>query len=226
MCLGRAMSGTSYDWFVQLFPWIADVVPWLVAAKGFFDKIESLALFLGLLWVVRLLKKERLKLSSLIDDLGQRVDTSAQIANAAREAAETAMSRPANGSMQTQVGSTANWEIIREDWQQTRDRLELAISKIKHKATRAKYGKINRYSYADVINQLREDGQLRSEKAWMALLNMNHRFLALRTRTNNIGPHEVHEFKSWLRDVNGQLPKLPHPPAPQAQAGQMLQAAE
>ncbi|MGB4867171.1 MAG: hypothetical protein WBP38_14870, partial [Hyphomicrobium sp.] len=126
------MSGTSYDWFVQLFPWIADVVPWLVAAKGFFDKIESLALFLGLLWVVRLLKKERLKLSSLIDDLGQRVDTSAQIANAAREAAETAMSRPANGSMQTQVGSTANWEIIREDWQQTRDRLELAISKIKH----------------------------------------------------------------------------------------------
>ena len=66
------MSGTSYDWFVQLFPWIADVVPWLVAAKGFFDKIESLALFLGLLWVVRLLKKERLKLSSLIDDLGQR----------------------------------------------------------------------------------------------------------------------------------------------------------
>jgi len=97
LCLGRAMSGTSYDWFVQLFPWIADVVPWLVAAKGFFDKIESLALFLGLLWVVRLLKKERLKLSSLIDDLGQRVDTSAQIANAAREAAETAMSRPANG---------------------------------------------------------------------------------------------------------------------------------
>ncbi len=210
-CVGRAMVSEFYAWLVQTFPWIADLAPWLIAGKSLFDKIEGIALFLGLLWVVRLLKKERLKLSSLIDDLGQRVDTSAQIANAAREAAETAMSRP-TGPSQFQNGSTANWEIIREDWQHTRDRLELAVNRIKHKATRAKYGKINRYSYADVINQLREDEQLKSDKAWMALLNMNQKFLGLRTRTSSVGPHEVHEFKALLRDVNGSLPKLPRRP--------------
>lgn len=214
-----------YAWLVQSIPWIVDLEPYFEILRDWWHRLESFVLVGLLFWVGHRLKRERIKLSGLIDDLGQRVDTSAQIANAAREAAETAMSRP-NGSMQSQVGSTANWELIREDWQQTRDRLELAISKIKHKTTRAKYGKINRHSYADVINQLREDGQLRSDKAWMALLNMNQRFLALRTRTNNVGPHEVHEFKNWLRDVNGQLPKLPHPPAPQVQQGQLLQAAE
>lgn len=219
------MVSEYYAWLIQTFPWIADVAPWLIAGKNLFDKVEGVALFLGLLWVVRLLKKERLKLSGLIDDLGQRVDTSAQIANAAREAAETAMSRP-TGPAQYQAGSTANWEIIREDWQHTRDRLELAVNRIPNKAKRARYGKINRYSYADVINQLREDDQLKSDRAWVALVNMNQKFLALRTRTNSVGPHEVHEFKALLRDVNGSLPKLPHPPAPQAQTGAMLQAAE
>ena len=77
-----------------------------------------------------------------------------------------------------------------------------------------------------MINQLREDEQLKSDKAWMALLNMNQRFLALRTRTGSVGPREVEEFKALLRDVNGSLPKLPHPPAPVAQTGQFLQAAE
>ena len=177
------MVSEFYAWLVQIFPWIETVAPWVFAAKSLFDKVEGVALFVGLLWVVRLLKKERLKLSSLIDDLGQRVDTSAQIANAAREAAETAMSRP-SGATQFQAGSTANWEIIREDWQQTRDRLELAINRIPNKAKRAKYGKINRYSYADVINQLREDEQLKSDRAWVALINMNQKFL---------GPTDAHQ---------------------------------
>lgn len=219
------MLSSIYAWLLQSFPWISDLLPWFELAKASWHKIESFALFLGLFWVGHRLKRERVKISGLIDDLGQKVDTSGQIANAAREAAETAMSRP-TGPAQFQNGSTANWEIIREDWQQTRDRLELAINKIKHKSTRAKYGKINRYSYADVINQLREDEQLKSDRAWMALLNMNQKFLGLRTRTNSVGPQEVHEFKALLRDVNGSLPKLPHPPAPVAQAGQMLQAAE
>lgn len=217
------MAGEFYAWLVQTFPWIADLTPWFLALKSWWDKVESIALLIGLLIVARSLKYERIKLSGLIDDLGQKVDTSAQIANAAREAAETAMSRP-TGPAPYQNGSTANWEIIREDWQQTRDRLELAVNKIKHKATRAKYGKINRYSYADVINQLREDEQLKSDRAWMALLNMNQKFLGLRTRTNSVGAHEVHDFKALLRDVNGSLPRLPHPPAPQAEP--MLHAAE
>jgi hypothetical protein len=219
------MLSSIYAWLLLNFPWISDLIPWFELAKASWDTMESLALIGALFWVGHRLKRERIKISGLIDDLGEKVDTSGQIANAAREAAETAMSRPA-GPVQAQNGSTANWEIIRSDWQTTRDRLELAIKRIRHKATRAKYGNINRHSYADVINQLREDEQLKSDKAWMALLNMNQRFLSLRTRTGGVGPREVEEFKALLRDVNGSLPKLPHPPAPVAQAGQILQAAE
>lgn len=222
---GHEMLSSIYAWLLLSFPWISDLIPWFELAKASWNKIESLALVGALFWVGHRLKRERIKISGLIDDLGQKVDTSGQIANAAREAAETAMARPA-GPTQLQNGSTANWEIIRSDWQSTRDRLELAIKRIRHKSTRAKYGNINRHSYADVINQLREDEQLKSDKAWMALLNMNAKFLSLRTRTGGVGPREVEEFKALLRDVNGSLPKLPHPPAPVAQAGQILQAAE
>lgn len=225
MRLGRAMLISIYAWLLLNFPWISDLIPWFELVKSSWGKIESLALVGALFWVGHRLKRERIKISGLIDDLGEKVDTSGQIANAAREAAETAMSRPA-GPVQAQNGSTSNWEIIRSDWQTTRDRLELAIKRIRHKATRAKYGNINRHSYADVINQLREDEQLKSDRAWMALLNMNAKFLALRTRTGSVGQREVEEFKVLLRDVNGSLPKLPHPPAPVAQAGQILQAAE
>lgn len=219
------MVNEFYAWVLQIFPWIVDLIPLIKFAQAVWERIESFVLLFGLFWVGHRLKRERKKISGLIDDLGEKVDTSGQIANAAREAAETAMSRP-TGPAQMQNGGTANWEIIRSDWQTTRDRLELAIKRIRHKATRGKYGNINRHSYADVINQLREDEQLKSDRAWMALLNMNAKFLALRTRTGNVGPREVEEFKALLRDVNGSLPKLPHPPAPLAQAGQMLQAAE
>lgn len=210
---------------LQNFTWISDLVPWLKFFQAIWDRIESLVLLVGLFWVGHRLKRERVKISSLIDDLGQKVDTSGQIANAAREAAETAMARP-TGPAQMQNGSTANWEFIRSDWQNTRDRLELAIKRIKHKSTRSKYGNINRHSYVDVINQLREDEQLKSDKAWMALLKMNAKFLSLRTRTNSVGSPEVEEFRCWLRDVNGSLPKLPQAPSPIAHDEAVLQAAE
>ena len=88
------MFNEFYAWVIQIFPWLSDVIPVLKIVQAVWNNIESVVLLIGLFWVGRRLKRERIKISGLIDDLGEKVDTSGQIANAAREAAETAMSRP------------------------------------------------------------------------------------------------------------------------------------
>ena len=73
-------------------------------------------------------------------------------------------------------GAVANWETIRGEWRNVRDRLELAVEGIGRKAARAKYSKYPRYSYHDVVSALRRDGAIKPA-AGVALLNMNQCFL-------------------------------------------------
>jgi hypothetical protein len=108
-----------------------------------FKSIESIIILLGLFLAWHLLRRERLKIQGLVEDLGQRVDTSIQQSKAAIEAAETALAQP-SVLVAANSNSASHWETIRSEWQNVRDRLELAIERIPHKSTRGKYGKLTR----------------------------------------------------------------------------------
>jgi hypothetical protein len=168
---------------------------------------------LAFFWIVRSLKRERLKIKELLgelgsklEDLGVKTDTFGQLAKAAREAAEVAGSSAPGGSIS--LGST-NWELIRQQWQEVRDRIELLVDRVQHHASRAKYSKISRYSYEDLISELRKDEWIKSAPAYAALISMNAMFLKLRLRPSNVTNAEVAQFRLLLKDVNGCLPKLP-----------------
>jgi hypothetical protein len=178
-----------------------------------FKSIESIIILLGLFLAWHLLRRERLKIQGLVEDLGQRVDTSIQQSKAAIEAAETALAQP-SVLVAANSNSASHWETIRSEWQNVRDRLELAIERIPHKSTRGKYGKLTRYNYNDVIIGLKDDGQIKSGQAFHALMAMNGLFNRLRARPSNATAAHVEQFNEWLRDVNGSLPKLPPPKAP------------
>ena len=119
--------------------------------------------------------------------------------------------RPATPNGSTDNGSIANWEEIRSGWRNIRDRLELTIEKIGHKARREKYSKFDRYSYIKVIQSLLDDDVIRPPVA-ASLMNMNSRFLGFRRRTGAVTNNDVTEFKRWLAEVDRALPKLPELP--------------
>lgn len=178
---------------------------WLKDLWAIIKSLESLLILLGLFLAWHLLRRERLKIAALVEDLGQRVETSIQQSRAAMETAEAALTKP-EGATQN-GGTAAPWETIRSDWQNVRDRLELAIEQIQHKSTRKKYAKFTRYNYNDIIIALRDDQEI-SQRAFNALIGMNGLFLRLRARPTNATPSDVAQFQGWLADVNGSLPKL------------------
>ena len=206
------------------FPLVGEMLEWVEPIIALAKQYEAVILLLGLAYIVRRLKRERVRISSLFDDLGDKVDTSTQQAKAARDAAESMTQSvgfvPANANM------PSNWELIRADWQNVRDRLEIAIGEIPRKTTRSKYSKIPRYSYNDVIIELRNDGRLSSDRAFHALISMNTLFLRLRARPANATKSHVAQFKTWLKDVNGSLPKLKGMSSPEAPQLPLADAAE
>jgi hypothetical protein len=187
----------------ETLPLINSYWPWIEILKSWWHAIESGLLLVGLYWISRRLKSERIKINEVVSTLSERVETFGQFAKAARDAAETA-------SVSAAMPSTgvASWEALRSEWFDIRDRIELAIERIDHKSVRSKYAKIDRRNYWDVIVTLREDGIVRAAAA-AALINMNQRYMALRGRQASATPADLHLFREWVRDVNGALPKLP-----------------
>jgi hypothetical protein len=183
---------------------------WIAQVWALFKSFESLIILFGLFLAWHLLRRERLKIRDSVDELSQRIATSIQQSKAAIEAAETALAQP-SVLVAANSNNTSHWETIRSEWQNVRDRLELAVERIPHKATRGKYGKLTRYNYNDLIIGLRDDGQIKSGQAFHALMAMNGLFNRLRARPSNATADHVEQFADWLRQVNGSLPKLPHP---------------
>ena len=198
------MFEALYTDLVQTFPSAAALVEWL---RGFIA-FKDIILVGGMFIIVLLLRRERRKISGLIVDLGQRVDTMSQLAKAARADFETAMARPVAGGQVQSLGSS-NWEVVQSIWRETRDRIELVIEQISDKRVKPKYAKILRYNYSDVIITLRDDEIIPSGKAFTALISMNGLFQRLKLRPANVTSKEVEQFKFLLKDVNGSLPKLP-----------------
>ena len=199
------------------------LVEWLkgfVAAKDF---VQAIVLVAGMSAILFAMRRERRKISFLIVDLTERVDTMSQLARAARAEFETAMARPVSG--QVANGGASNWENVQTIWRETRDRIELAIENILDRRVKPKYGKIPRYNYNDVIITLRDD-RLISEKVYGALTSMNSMFQRLKLRPSAVTAAEVELFQRLLKDVNGGLPKLPKPKIPATALTQMQDAAE
>jgi hypothetical protein len=199
------------------------LVEWLkgfVAAKDF---VQAIVLVAGMSAILFAMRRERRKISFLIVDLTERVDTMSQLARAARAEFETAMARPVSG--QVANGGASNWENVQTIWRETRDRIELAIENILDRRVKPKYGKIPRYNYNDVIITLRDD-RLISEKVYGALTSMNSMFQRLKLRPSAVTAAEVELFQRLLKDVNGGLPRLPKPKTTATALVQMQDAAE
>lgn len=217
------MWQANFEQIVQRVPWLADLWAWSAPIRELWHSIESVALFAGMTLVVFLLRRERRKISGLILDLRERVDTMSQLAKAARADFETAMARPAGP---LSANSISNWETVQTIWRETRDRIELAIEQITDRRIKPKYGKIARYNYNDIIITMRDDGVLASPKAFTALIAMNGLFQRLKLRPNAVTPQEVEQFTQHLKDINGALPKLPKAKVPPTPPTPMPVAAE
>jgi hypothetical protein len=214
------------QWVFDRFPWLEDVVPWLIFLRDFWHDYQGLIVLVGFFVVWRLLRRERLK-------LGERIDTLAQIVRAARDEAEAALGLPSQAPPVTpapqppigpqppqaagsaavppapeDVGAT-NWETVRLGWRDVRDRIELLIEGIRHAGVRSKYSRIARYTYRYVINSLQKDGVITSAQVADKLRSMDTTFNILKFRPRTVSASDVAQFTSALEFVDPHLPKLP-----------------
>lgn len=157
------------------------------------------------------INRERKRLQSFlkglgeqVEGLGEQVETLTQQVKATQDMAE---SPPETASTTAETAGLSNWDIIRADRRLVRDRIELAIKRIRHKSRREKYSKFDRYSYQKIIQSLLEDQEIHQRTA-ASLLAMNSKFLSLRTRTASTSRDDVAAFKGWLADVDKELPQI------------------
>jgi hypothetical protein len=202
---------------------IASLAPWIDLLKSWWHTVENVLLLLGLLIVVRRLRRERMKIGDFVEKLGEKVDKSAQMIQAVRDDAEALPQASAPTSLQH--GSLRHWEVLRSEWATMRDRIELAIERIDHKSTRSKYSRMSRRNYRDIIVQLCEDKVI-TQKTEDALLSMNGLFFSFRSRPSQTSAADVEDFKQHKQRVNSGLPKLQHPPRQSQPQHGYLQAAE
>lgn len=154
--------------------------------------LNSIALFLIVLW----LSSERKKLK---EQLAYHLDALRQQVLAVREDVEAQESSSAQNTAQLQ-----NWENIRSKWADARERLEIMIEQLDGRVRR-KYGKISRYNYEDIIRQLQNDKSLTTGAA-NALSDMNRRFFSLRSNPARATLQDVISFAELHRRAGTELP--------------------
>lgn len=146
-------------WIIDAYPCLSDLVSFATYLHELWNRYQNFIVLIGLFIVARRLRQERIKLS-------ERVDTLSQIVRATRDQAEAALAQPQAsqprsepaGANAQDSASPANWETVRAIWRNARDRMELAVEGIGSSRTRAKYSRLPRYTYRDVINALETDG--------------------------------------------------------------------
>ena len=185
-----------------------------------FHALEPFIVLLGLTLIWQRLRKTHRDLRRTVNVLGKRVEearstfenfgfrleTLKQLVDALQQSLERSLAN--TDTPQADDGSANSWELVRSVWQQTRERIELAIEKIGPKAKRARYSKFDRYSYLNIIAQLQLDGVV-TGAAHTALVQMNAEFNRLRRRPGRTIAADAVNFARWLQAVNGSLPKLP-----------------
>jgi hypothetical protein len=199
-------------WVLQTYSSIPpEIFEWLTFLRDAWHRIEGPVILIGMFWVIRRLRSERVKLS-------ERVDTLALLVRAARDEAEAAIvqptpAAPSRTERPIQTPSTNNWEAIRVAWRDIRDRLELKIEELPQRR-RGKYSRIRRTSYRPVIHALEQDDALNPSVA-DKLRNMDRTFNTLKFRPTDIADEDVWEFQRGIEFVDPWLPDLADPdPAP------------
>ena len=84
---------------------------WIAQAWAIFKSLESVIILFGPFSAWHLLRRERIKIATLVEDLGQRVDTSIQQSKAAMEAAETALTQPSM-LVAANSNSASHWKLF------------------------------------------------------------------------------------------------------------------
>lgn len=201
-------------WVLESYPWTANVVEWLQWINGLWHEFQSLLVLFAFWLLWWLLRRERVR-------LGERIETLRQIVTAVRDQSEEALAQPGgqaalpiaggapNGPSETLNDTRLeNWEAIRALWRNARDRIEASIEGMLRTSMRGKYSKIPRYTYADVIVQLRKDRVL-GPKQMAELLRMDTFFNSAKFKPKSVTSQDVSSFKeSYLIGTRG-LPKLP-----------------
>lgn len=190
---------------VEQFPWLNDFLPYLSILQELWHQYQSLVILVGLVLVWRRLRAERIMLSERIDTLGQ-------IVKATRDETEVSLAQasadPEQPQLQPDFEPLRNWQHIRAVWREARDRLELLIEQISRSRVRAKYSRMDRYTYRGVISALETDGYL-TRTVSDKLRAMDTVFNTVKFRPNAITDQQVIDFNQLYELPNGKLPKLP-----------------
>lgn len=106
----------------------------------------------------------------------------------------------------TQDSSTSdnNFELIRDHWSRTRDKIESIVESITDGRTRRKYNTLARYDYTEIIKKLKDDGMI-TTKAAAAANMMNKAYLSLRGRKRPITQANVDLFAGSASDFENEL---------------------
>jgi hypothetical protein len=144
------------------------------------------------------LKRSRLKLQAVVDDLGKKLERRFEDV---REVVDQPLTKAPDGA------DAASWERIRELWKKARMRIELMVEAISDRLEKRKYNSLSRYTYDGMVKELSKDGLLSGEAA-ESLSKMNQKFLALRP-ARAATPQEATEFAELYQRADKALPKLP-----------------
>jgi hypothetical protein len=108
-----------------------------------------------------------------------------------------------NGRSLNDAEDIKNWETIREDWYEIRDAIEAVIETLPADLRR-KYSEAKRYTYAEIIDSLQQDGVL-DNRAADAAKNINKVFLQVRPRNAVIDRGKVQNFAEWVPQVRNAI---------------------
>jgi hypothetical protein len=186
--------------------------------NSLWDQYNSLLILVGLWLVARKLSGERERLEERVDTLGQHVKVAVDAAHravaAAKEASEAIVTAATdsragqmNGAqMPSPIDSSeatySNWERVSSIWGELKERIDLRIQEIPHKRVRAKYSRMPRRTYRNIINALLKDGVLGGVFG-PKLIDLDRKYLALRFKPKEVTPQHVALFEDVLRIVNG-----------------------
>lgn len=113
---------------------------------------------------------------------------------------------PQNGHSLNDVEDIKNWETIREGWYEVRDAIETVIETLPPDLRR-KYSEAKRYTYIDIIDNLRKDKVL-DHTAARAAKDINRVFLQVRPRNAVIDGGKVQNFAEWLPQVRNAIERF------------------
>jgi hypothetical protein len=109
---------------------------------------------------------------------------------------------------QNQRGWATPWERLSGAWNEATARLEMKIANsIGHANTQAKYDRISRHSYRNVIEPARRDEYI-SERIASDLLQINSIFSSYRPRTGDTPMTAADEVEGLLGSIGNRLPQL------------------